>query len=136
MRVTGWLLAGFVAALGLLRFRFLVTVSGVLVQSLLGASLLTGVTAAFVFAGFWFLRSAESLAAYRARRALRRAQGERDAAEARLAGCSRHLARTSRAYLLLIRTFLLGQSTTQAGADAMESAVWAHLTRTTPAELS
>jgi hypothetical protein len=130
VQLTAWLLGGFIGALGLLRLRFLWTVAGGWLTPIVGALLLSGVTTAFVLAGYWLLRSAESLPTFRARRALRLARREQGAAQARWTHCCRRLERKSRAYLSVIRTFLLERASNEASADAMERAVWAHLTRT------
>jgi hypothetical protein len=83
------LLAGFILALGILRFAFLLTVNGSLLNALLGAGLLTVATAGLVALGYWGLREAEPVEMYRQHRHLKKAW--RNAAKARRA--ARHAAR-------------------------------------------
>lgn len=126
-RGIAFVLGGFIALLGLLRFSFLATVGTEgLVAAVTGAGLFTLATAGFVVIGYRALRAAESGPAWRARRRARAYARAADAAHRRL---GRQIARRDRlvcAYLSRIRTRLI-QTCTAGQLPLTERAVRTHL---------
>lgn len=121
-------LAAFVAGLGVLRFLFLDTV-GIdgLIAALVGATLFTAATAAFLMIGYRALRAAETPRAWKARRRARRVGRDAAAASARLATCVAARDRLVDAYLARIRISLL-KKCTSSEMPVLEAALRAHLT--------
>jgi len=101
-------LAAFVLGLGALRYLFLSTVdvtgTG---TALVGAVLFTAATAAFLLVGYRALRAAEKASAWKARRAVRRAERLVDQAAERLTAFLDEQHRLVDAYLSRIRDTLL-----------------------------
>ena len=120
-------LAGFVGALGILRFWFLVTIgtSG-LIPAALGAALFTAVTAGFLFVGYRALRMAETPQTFRARRWAHTAAQAAGAARAEAARSTHDRDRLIDAYLVPVRRWML-QTCTAEQQPGMEKAVRDHL---------
>jgi hypothetical protein len=122
------ILAGaFVALLGVLRFRFLITVgNGGLVPAIAGTGLFTAATAGFLALGYRALRAAETPQAWRARRGASRAhQAAREAHEM----ADRDVRERDRlidAYLVHVRRLVLKTCSVEQQLE-LEKAVREHL---------
>lgn len=126
-RVTATAVAAFIVLLGILRFSFLDTVGFAgPVAAIVGATLFTLATAAFVICGYRALRASETVAAWKARRTRAACAREARAARERAAVREMERDRLADAYLSEIRGSMLQFCTTNQ-IQPMEQAVRAHL---------
>jgi len=131
-RTLAVLIAAFITLLGILRFWFLLAISGgSLITALAGAGLFTGATAAFLCLGYRFLRAAETPQAWRARRKACRARRASRIARTAARRDAKERDRFIDAYMVHVRR-LIHRSCPVAQHLALETAIREHLSGRRP----
>ncbi len=125
-RVICLALCGFVAGLGVLRYSYLFVTGNGLLAALIGATLFTAITGAFLLAGYRALRAAETADAWRARRESRKASRQAEAAHEDADRDMADFERLADTYIAEARHLLLDAFSTSE-QPAAEAALRAHL---------